>query len=138
MVCLLQIGVHVALMRRSPLPLGIRYFSVLLTYIYFRNIFNFFLCNSINNETQATLADNTKVITFDIKVVADIALVIGKSTPQVAYTGKIKGEKAMIDMDDIGTEVEYRFAVSVSFSRKSVENVFWLFFFCFYIIFKTY
>ena len=68
---------------------------------------------SINDEQQETLADNTKVITFDIKVVADIALVVGKSTPQVAYTGKIKGEYAMLDMDDIGTEVEHLFAVSV-------------------------
>ena len=75
----------------------------------------FYLFVSANDEKQATLSDNYKVITFDIKVVADIALVAGKSTQQVAYTGKIKGEKAMIDMEDIGNEVEHRFAVSWNF-----------------------
>lgn len=45
-------------------------------------------------------------------MVADITLVAGKSTQQVAYTGKIKGERAMIDLEDIGNEVEHRYAVS--------------------------
>ena len=53
-----------------------------------------------------------KTISFDIRVVADIALLGGKSTQQIAYTGKIKGERAMEDYEDIGQEVEHKFAVS--------------------------
>ncbi|XP_066929042.1 integrin alpha-3-like [Clytia hemisphaerica] len=67
--------------------------------------------SSINDEQPATLADNEKKISFDIKVVADISLIGGKSTQSVAYTGKIKGEKAMEGFDDIGQEVEHKFAV---------------------------
>ena len=50
----------------------------------------------------------------------------------MAYTGKIKGEYAMLDMDDIGTEVEHRFAVSVDIFGLFFSFIMILFFFFFF------
>ena len=66
---------------------------------------------SVNDEQDDTLADNTKVIKFDVKVVADIALLGGLSTPQLAYTGSIKGVKAMENLEEIGQLVEHKYLV---------------------------
>lgn len=70
-----------------------------------------FTVSSINDEKKETLKDNTLVIGFDTKVVADIELLAVKSNQQIPYTGTIKGEKAMKNLDEVGSVVNHKFAV---------------------------
>jgi len=91
-------------------------------------VFISFLFRSINDEQADTLADNTKDIMFDVKVVADIALLGGLSTAQLAYSGSIKGEKAMESLEEAGQLVEHKYLVWHNFlpsgqNRRKEQSV---------------
>lgn len=67
--------------------------------------------NSTNEEDSSTLADNYRFLNISIKSQADLEINGTTVEEQVAYGGKVVGESAMVNAEDIGNEVIHKYFV---------------------------
>ncbi|RMX38988.1 hypothetical protein pdam_00008175, partial [Pocillopora damicornis] len=67
--------------------------------------------NSTNEEDSNTLADNYRFLNISIKSQADLEINGTTVEEQVAYGGKVVGESAMVNAEDIGNEVIHKYFV---------------------------